>query len=217
MGAMVEFPANGGTCHGYLAEPATPGPGLVVIQEWWGLVPHIKDVCDRFAAEGFLALAPDLYRGTATTEPDEAGKLMMSLNIAEAAKDMRGAAAYLAARSVGGAVGATGFCMGGAMTLVLAAQGALRAAVPFYGIPRADPGYANITCPVLGHYAEHDGIANAEGLFDTMRAAGVDATLHVYPGTNHAFFNDARPEVYEADAAHLAWQRTLAFLREHLT
>src|ERR671915_1768479 len=96
MGEMIEFPSNGSTANGYLATPeAGAGPALVVIQEWWGLVPHIKDVCDRFATEGFTALAPDLYRGQSTTEPDEAGKLMMSMNLDEASKDMGGAIDFL--------------------------------------------------------------------------------------------------------------------------
>src|ERR1043165_1844986 len=96
MGEMVDFPSNGDTGSGYLARPAAgAGLGLLVIQEWWGLVPHIKDVCDRFAAEGFTALAPDLYRGESTTEPDEAGKLMMALNLERAAKDLSGAVDWL--------------------------------------------------------------------------------------------------------------------------
>src|SRR2546428_6943249 len=96
MGEMVQFSSNGGTTSGYLAVPKSgQGPGVVVIQEWWGLVPHIKDVCDRFAAEGYVALAPDLYHGKSTTSPDEAGKLMMALRIDEAEKDLRGAIQYL--------------------------------------------------------------------------------------------------------------------------
>src|SRR5688500_19098918 len=116
MGDMVEFPSNGGTGRGYFATPeAGAGPGLIVIQEWWGLVPHIKDVCDRFAGEGFTALAPDLYHGESTTEPDEAGKLMMALNLEQAAKDMGGAIDYLESSDKvrGDGVGVIGFCMGG--------------------------------------------------------------------------------------------------------
>lgn len=218
MGRIVEFASNGGTCSGYLAEPASPGPAVVVVQEWWGLVPHIQDVCDRFAAEGFLALAPDLYHGVATREPDEAAKMMMALRTADAARDLQGAVAYLAGRAAGGAVGITGFCMGGSLTLVVAAQGGVRAAVPFYGIPRDDPGYSSISAAVLGHYAEHDGWSpdDVQALYARMRDAGVDATAYVYPGTQHAFFNDTRPEVYDAGAAALAWERTLAHFRAHL-
>src|SRR2546423_3090065 len=117
---MVEFQSNGGTTAGYLAVPeGGEGPGVVVIQEWWGLVPHIKNVCDRFAAAGFVALAPDLYHGRATTSPDEAGKLMMALGIAPSGKDLRGASPYLLAHpTVTSATdGKVGFCMGGALSL----------------------------------------------------------------------------------------------------
>src|SRR5258705_5316845 len=123
MGQMVEFPSNGGTGSGYVARPEQgAGLGLIVIQEWWGLVPHIKDLCDRYAAEGFFALAPDLYHGETTTEPDEAGKLMMSLNLEQAAKDMSGAVDFLADRAARGGVAVTGFCMGGGLALLLATQ-----------------------------------------------------------------------------------------------
>src|SRR5438552_5825365 len=121
MGEMVEFPSNGTSAEGYLATPAGgSGPGVVVIQEWWGLVPHIKDVADRFAAAGFVALAPDLYHGESTTEPDEAGKKMMAMNIEKAAKDMSGAVDAVAERSSNAAkIGVVGFCMGGGLALLL--------------------------------------------------------------------------------------------------
>src|ERR671927_279975 len=111
---MIEFKSNGGTTRGYLAVPESgKGPGVIVIQEWWGLVPHIKDVADRFAAEGFVALAPDLYHGRATTSPDEAGKLMMALDIEQTEKDLRGAINYLLAHEsvTSNKVGTVGFCM----------------------------------------------------------------------------------------------------------
>ena len=118
---MVEFPTNGTTTTAYLATPAAgKGPGVIVIQEWWGLVPHIKKVCDRFAAEGFTALAPDMYHGQTATEPDGAGKLFMALNIAQAEKDLRGAAKYLAGQSSSAKLGAVGFCMGGQLALFAA-------------------------------------------------------------------------------------------------
>lgn len=218
MGEMVSFEANGRRVEGYLATPSAPGPGVVVVQEWWGLVPHIQDVCDRFAAHGFLALAPDLYHGVATTEPDEAGKLMMQLKQDAALADLSGAVEHLRQMAVGGAVGATGFCMGGALTLALAAKGGVAAAVPFYGIPREDPGYEEISCPVLGHYAELDGWTpdEVQALFADLRSKGVQAVAHIYPGTSHAFFNSTRPRVYDEAAAQLAWARTLGFFREHL-
>src|SRR5215475_2930242 len=117
-GKMVDFPSNGGKTDGYLAAPASgKGPGVLVIQEWWGLVGHIKSVCDRFAAEGFTALAPDMYHGQTASEPDGAGKLFMALNIAQAEKDLRGAATFLAGQSSTKRVGAVGFCMGGQLAL----------------------------------------------------------------------------------------------------
>src|SRR5471030_3238910 len=138
-GSMVQFPANGHACDGYLSLPPNgSGPGLIVVQEWWGLVDHIKTLADRFAAEGFVALAPDMYHGEKTTSPDQAGKLLMALNIAEAAKDLRAAAVYL--RSLPAVkprkVGAIGFCMGGQLALFAVQQhpDVIDAAVDFYGI-----------------------------------------------------------------------------------
>src|SRR5215203_3935934 len=122
MGEMIDFPSNGTTATGYLAAPAIgAGLGLIVIQEWWGLVPHIEDVCDRFAAAGFVALAPDLYHGRTTTEPDEAGKLMMTLNLDQAAKDMGGAVDFLMGHDAvtSAKIGVTGFCMGGGLAMLL--------------------------------------------------------------------------------------------------
>ena len=143
MGEIVEFPSNGSTAQGYLAVPASgTGPGVVVIQEWWGLVDHIKDVADRLAAEGFVALVPDLYHGksTSNTEPDEAAKLLMSLNLEQAGKDLSGAVDYVAARSTGDGVGVIGFCMGGALALIVGTQRpdqvkAVINTIPGFGIP----------------------------------------------------------------------------------
>jgi carboxymethylenebutenolidase len=227
MGEIVEFPSNGTTGSGYFA-PAEggSGPGVLVIQEWWGLVPHITDICDRFAAEGFSALAPDLYRGTTTTEPDEAGKLMMALNLERAARDLRGAADHLLGLDAvtGSAVGVTGFCMGGGLTLVAACAmpDVVAAAVPWYGLipwPDAEPDWSAMRARVLGHYAERDGFFTPEAaraLEATLVDLGKDATVHIYPGADHAFFNDTRPEVYQEANATLAWDRTIAFLRDTL-
>src|ERR671931_278535 len=135
-GRMVQYPSNGGTTPGYLATPQSGrGPGILVIQEWWGLVGHIKNVCDRFAAEGFSALAPDLYHGQVASEPDEAGKLFMALNIAHAEKDLAGAAKYLAGHSSTTKLGAVGFCMGGQLALFAGCiEANIGAVVDFYGI-----------------------------------------------------------------------------------
>lgn len=225
MGEIVTFASNGGTASGYLATPEGGGGiPLVVIQEWWGLVPHIEDVCDRFAAEGFAALAPDLYGGESTTEPDEAGKLMMALNVEQAAKDMSGAVDELRRVTGRDAVGITGFCMGGGLALVAACHrpDAIAACVPFYGLipwPSAQPDWTAMRAAVLGHYAEKDGFFGpdqAAGLQEALTGAGVDADIHVHPAVDHAFFNDTRPEVYDAAESAKAWDETLAFLRARL-
>ena len=225
MGEIVEFPSNGTTGQGYVATPESgTGPGVVVIQEWWGLVDHIKDVCDRFAAEGFVALAPDLYHGKTTREPDEAGKLMMAMQIDKAGKDMGGAVDYVREHGTGDSVGVVGFCMGGGLALVLATQrpDAIKACVPFYGLipwPEAQPDYTKLEAAVLGHYAELDEFFTPElarGLEQQLRDLGKDVDIAVYPGTHHAFFNDTRPEVHDAEAAATAWERTLAFFRPKL-
>ena len=222
MGEMVEFKSNGGTCTGYLA--GTSGPGVIVIQEGWGLVPHITDIADRFAAEGFVALAPDMYHGEMTDEPDMAGKLLMSMNLATAGKDLSGAVDLLQERTGRTKVGVTGFCMGGGLALMAAClrPDAIAAAAPFYGGMRPDAviEWDNLAAVVEGHYAATDrGTAAPEAVKEleaTLRAKGKNATFHVYPGTQHAFFNDTRPEVYDAAVAKTAWDRTLALFRANL-
>jgi carboxymethylenebutenolidase len=227
MGETIEFPSNGHTCSGYLATPASGrGPGVIVIQEWWGLVPHIIDVCDRFAEAGFVALAPDLYHGKTTREPDEAGKLLMELQLDQAARDMVGAARWLAAsdRSAGDRVGIVGFCMGGALTLYAASLSDLFAAVvpfyPYFGVTEsAKPDMTKIRGAVLGHFATEDPAytrEQVEGLERQMREAGLDVQFDWYEGADHAFFNDTRPEVFQEEASRTAWDRTLSFLRKHL-
>jgi len=221
-GKMVEFPSNGQTTKGYLATPASgEGPGVIVIQEWWGLVGHIKKVCDRFAAAGFSALAPDMYHGKTTTEPDEAGKLFMALNIAQAEKDLRGAAKYLIGHSSTAKLGTVGFCMGGQLALFTATLNpAVGACVNFYGIhPNVKPDYSKLSGPVLGLFAEKDGFVNpdvARGVDVAIKKAGKQSEIHVYPGADHAFFNDERPDAYNKAAAEDAWKRTLDFFRKHL-
>lgn len=223
MGQMVQFPANAHSTAGYLAVPPSgSGPGLLVIQEWWGLVPHIRHLCDRFAAEGFVALAPDLYHGVATGSPDEAGKLFMALSIARAATDLRGAADSLLDRSqvTSEKVAAVGFCMGGQLALYTGAEfpDQIGAVVDFYGIHpnvRIEP--EKIRVPVLAHFAERDKsvkVADARALAAGIEAAGGSIEAHFY-SADHAFFNDSRPTVYDRGCSDLAWTRTLEFLRRH--
>jgi carboxymethylenebutenolidase len=197
---------------------------VIVIQEWWGLVPHIEDVCDRFAAAGFVALAPDLYRGTKVSEPDDAGKEMMALELHRAGKDMSGAVDELRRRCGSDHVAVVGFCMGGGLALVLATQrpDAVVACVAFYGVipwPDAQPDYSQMRASVLGHIAELDGFFSpdvADALASQLKELGIDVEFHLYPGVDHAFFNDTRPEVYDEAASTLAWQRTIDFLHAHL-
>ena len=154
-GKMVEFPSNGHTAKGYLSTPASgKGPGVLVIQEWWGLVGHIKNVCDRFAAAGYSALAPDLYHGQTASEPDAAGKLFMALNIERTEKDLAGAIDYLQQQPgvTGKGVGTVGFCMGGALSLFAASKNPeVAACVVFYGgHPNVKPDLPSLRAPVLG-------------------------------------------------------------------
>jgi carboxymethylenebutenolidase len=223
-GRMIEFKSNGGEARGYLSVPESgEGPGVVVIQEYWGLVPHIEDVADRFAAEGFVALAPDLYHGDVARSPDEAGKMMMALNIAQTERDLRGAIQYLLDNEAtkGDRVGTVGFCMGGALSLYAASKNAqVGACVVFYGVhPKVEPDFDNLRAPVLGIFAEKDDFVPPEAvsaLEEKMREHGKSIETHTYPGADHAFFNDTRPEVHDPDAAADAWRRTIEFLRANL-
>lgn len=228
MGDAVEFTSNGGTGFGYLATPESgTGPGVVVIQEWWGLNDQIREVCDRLADDGFVALAPDLYRGERTTAPDEAMRMMLALNIEQAAKDMAGSVDALLARDdvVGSGVGVTGFCMGGGLALWLATlrPDAVKAVVPWYGVlpwPAAQPDYSVLAAPVQGHYAANDESASPEMVAEleaTLDSHGKVSEFHIYPDTDHAFANHHRPEVFVSDAADTAFARTEEFFRSHLT
>ena len=224
MGTMVQFPTNGTTGGGYLAVPASgSGAGVIVIQEWWGLVDHIKQVADRFAAAGFVALAPDFYNGQTTTSPDEAGKLMMALEIDGAEKNLRGAIDFLLSRdeTTGGRVGTVGFCMGGQLSLYAAcANPKVGACVDFYGIhPNVQPNLTGLEAPVLGFFAEKDGFVTPEvarKLETDLRAAGKQVEVTIFEGADHAFFNDTR-EVYHERYAKQCWDRMVDFYRQHLS
>ena len=225
MGELLQFPANGHSATGYLATPASgSGPGVLVLQEWWGLVDHIKDVCERLAREGFVALAPDLYDGKVTKSPDEAGKLFMALNMARAGADLGGAARALLARPevTSNRVGVVGFCMGGQLALYAAAEypDQVGAAVDFYGVhPNVKLDPAKLRVPVLAHFAKRDNSVrepDARALVDKITAAGGSIEAHYYDA-DHAFFNDTRPTVFDQPCATAAWNRTLTFLRKQLS
>jgi carboxymethylenebutenolidase len=227
MGEMVTFPSNGATCDGYLALPADGGgAGVVVVQEYWGLVDHIKQVCDRLAGAGYVALAPDLYHGAAAEEPDEAKRLKMGLEMDRAATDIQGAARYLSSRAetTGTGVGAIGFCMGGSLALWSGAMAEeVKVAVGFYpALPweEMSPTWGNYNGKsAMIHCSEADGTSRAPGIHTAVmgiQEAGGDVEVYDYPGSQHAFFNDERPESYAPDHAAKAWRRTLALFSSRL-
>ena len=197
---------------------------MIVIQEWWGLVDHIRDVADRFAREGFVALAPDLFHGRQADEPDEAGKLFMALEAERAAKDLRGAIDYLLSEggATGEKVGVVGFCMGGQLALYAATVHPDRvgAVVDYYGIhPNVQADLDRLNAPVMGHFGTKDEYvppAAVNELEQQIKQRGVPTDFKIYEGQDHAFFNDDRPEVYDREAAQDSWQRTLRWFREHL-
>jgi carboxymethylenebutenolidase len=227
MSQMITFKRpDGKECSGFYVEPASGGraPGIVVIQEWWGLNDQIKGVANRFAAAGYRTLVPDLYRGKVGLDAKEAEHLMTNLNFGDAAgQDIRGAVQYL--KSASGKVGVTGFCMGGALTIlsaVFVSEG--DAFVSWYGFPPLD--YVDATkikAPLMGHFALDDAyfpIQQVDALEAKLKPAGVKYEFHRYKA-QHAFANETNtnPEAplrYDATAAETAWQRTLAFLKQHL-
>ena len=225
MGETVEFPSNGNTASGYLAGT---GPGVVVLQEWRGLSPELKTICDQLADEGFAALAPDLYHGELAghTEMDKAGELMNALPPDRAARDMGGAVDFLLGHdaSTGSKAGVVGYCMGGMLSFLLAAQQGdkIGAVVPYYGFPQGEmePDWSGLTAPVLGHMAENDDFfppAAIEALAEKLRGMGKYVTIHVYPGTGHAFASGHNAlGTANEEAAAVAWSRTLEFLKSRL-
>jgi carboxymethylenebutenolidase len=224
---MVSFPSNGDSCEAYLAVPDSgSGPGVIVVQEWWGLVDHIKDVSDRFADAGFVALAPDFFHGEHTTEPDDARRLLMAMEMDRAARDIQGGARFLASRdeTEGTGVGAVGFCMGGSLALWSGAIAEeVKVAVGFYpALPweRMSPTWGNYTNKsAMIHASEADGTSKAEGVQTAIRGietAGGSVEVYDYPGSSHAFFNDTRPEVHDKEHAAAAWRRTVDLLKSRL-
>ncbi len=207
---------------GYLAIPAsTPAPAVLVIQEWWGLNPHIKDVANRFAQAGFVALAPDLYHGAVTTEPTEARKLAMALDRGTALSELDVAARHLLDldSSSGQKVGIVGFCMGGGIAQSFAAHNALNgAAISFYGSPISDAEAAQVHGALLTIWGAADRaypLPRTEQLEQALTAAGVPNRRLVYEGAGHSFFNDTRAS-YHADAAQDAWQQSLEWFATYL-
>jgi carboxymethylenebutenolidase len=198
---------------------------VIVVQEWWGLNEHIKDVTRRFAQAGYIALAPDLYHGQVATEPDEARKLVMELDMPAAVQEIGSAADFLLGQDYvsGEQVGVLGFCMGGGLALQAALNdagtGRYAVAIPFYGSPLTAEQAATVQTPILGLYGADDGgipAADVKAMQDALTAAGVDNSFTIYDGAPHAFFNDTR-ESYRPEAATDAWQQTLAWLQKYLS
>ena len=222
----IEFQAGHGTAPGYLAVPAGErGLATIVLQEWWGLDAHIRSVCDRFAQAGFFALAPDLYRGEQAAQPSEAEQKMMAMSMEQVEKDMCGAADYLSAQGgvEGKGIGSVGFCLGGGLSVWAASTCPNIAAVVsfYYVMPHGKPDFSRITAPVLGHFGTADEfvpVEDAQTLESEMRDAGARVSFQFYENAGHAFFNDTnRLGTYDEEAAALAWERTVSFLREALS
>ncbi|WBB77436.1 dienelactone hydrolase family protein [Micromonospora sp. WMMD882] len=228
MGEMVSYRRDGATSKGYLAIPpdGAASPAVIVIQERWGLVPHITTVADRFAEAGFVALAPDLYHGAATADAEEAKRLMLALRMDDAAAEIAAAADHLAERTeVTGRIGCVGFCAGGSLALWSATiSDRIVVTAGFYPMlpwekMRPEWGdYAGKAAVI--HCAEADGASTADGVQTARRAieaAGGACVVHDYPGTAHSFFDDDRPDVYDQRAAASAWARTLELFRARLS
>jgi carboxymethylenebutenolidase len=219
----VEFEANGGTAKGYLAEPEGDGPGLILLGDWWGLDDNTRELVDNFAKEGFVTVAPDLYGGSTTEEPDEAQKQLMAMNMVEAEKEMRGAVKFVLDHpKCNGQVGSVGFCAGGGLSIWAAASNPqIGAAVTYYYVmPHGKPDFSKIKAPVLGHFGTNDdfvSVDDAKALEQEMQAAGVDAAFEYYEGAGHAFANSHdRLGTYDEGHAKKAWEKTVSFLKQHL-
>jgi carboxymethylenebutenolidase len=228
MGEMVTFASNGNEARGYVAIPeGGSGPGVIVIQEWWGLNNQMKGVADKMAAAGFVALAPDLYHGELAghDEMDKAGALMQSLSADRAARDMGGAVDYLdeLESTTGSGVGVIGFCMGGMLSFQIAALRGdrVKAAVPFYGFPQGDgePDWSGLTAVIRGHMADPDGFFSPEAAKDLearLQAMGKDVQLEVH-AAGHAFMNEENPMgSHDAQLAARLWPQTIEFLHAQL-
>lgn len=225
---MVQYPSEGVTVRAFAVASAVKErrPAIILVQEWWGLNEHIKDVARRYAKEGYVVLAPDLFSrlgNRVTTDPNEAGKLMNALQQADVLKDLQASIAYLkTAPEVDPAkIGVTGFCMGGAYTLLLACMNNdVKAAVPFYGqIPNPDTPLQNLACPILYIYGEEDGWitkTDVQRLANALKKYKKQGEIRTYPGASHAFFNDTRKEVYRPAEAKEAWGQAVAFFKQHL-
>ncbi|MEP6887278.1 MAG: dienelactone hydrolase family protein [Nitrospirales bacterium] len=225
---MVQYPSGGVTVRAFAVAPPVKErrPAIIVVQEWWGLNDHMKDVGRRLAKEGYVVLVPDLFSrlgNRVTTDANEAGKLMNALQQTDGLKDLQASIAFLkTAPEVDAAkIGVMGFCMGGSYALMLPCVSAdVKAAVPFYGqVPNPDTPLQNLACPILYIYGEEDGWitkTDVQRLANALKKYNKPGEIKTYPGASHAFFNDTRKEVYKPAESNDAWNRAVAFFRQHL-
>ncbi len=226
-GHEVHFPGKAGAIRAYVAEPAGAGPhpAVIVVQEWWGLNEHIKDVARRFAGEGYFAIAPDLYSrqgNRVTADPNVAGDLMSGLKMADGIDDLQSTVAWLKTQKAANPakIGVIGFCMGGSYaTLLPCVSREIKAAAPFYGEIPPDAKLHDLHCPIFYAYGENDGWiqrGDVERLAAALKRFGKAGEVKIYGGCSHGFFNDTRADVYSARDAHDAWRRTLALFEHNL-
>ncbi|HKX26744.1 MAG TPA: dienelactone hydrolase family protein [Blastocatellia bacterium] len=218
----TKISANGKEVKVYTARPSgvAKAPAVIVIHEWWGLNPHIEDITRRYAREGFIAAAVDLYDGTTTKDAKEAGNLMSQLNQQQALEKLQIVLDHLRSSNEVAGVGVTGFCMGGTYALLLACHAKVEASAPFYGdVPTDTEIIGKLSAPVLFIGAAKDQWITLEKmnrLETALRQHGKEGEVQIYPNADHAFFNDTRPEVYAPADAEDAWNRVIAFFKRHL-
>jgi carboxymethylenebutenolidase len=220
--SRTKFTGNGLEVGAFVARPAgaRKAPAIIIVHEWWGLNPHIEDVAQRFAREGFMAVAADLYEGQTTMDAQEASKLMGALKQEVGLTRLQVVLDQLRANPEVTSVGVTGFCMGGTFALLLACHAEVEASVPFYGdVPVDTSMIGNLSCPVLFIGAEKDQwitIDKMNRLDDALKQYGKEGEVRIYQGADHAFFNDTRPEVYSQADAEDAWKTVIEFFNRHL-
>lgn len=218
----TKFAANGKEVNAFIAKPegVSKAPAVIVIHEWWGLNPHTEDIAQRYAREGFIAIAADLYNGVTTKDPKEAGNLMSALKPEDGVESLKIVLDALRANPEVSSVGVTGFCMGGTFALLLACHAKVEASVPFYGdVPVDTTIIGKLGCPLLFIGGEKDQWITVEKMnrLDTaLKQYSKPGEVRIYPGADHAFFNDTRPEVYSKADAEDAWKTVIAFFNQHL-
>ncbi len=216
------FKSDGREVNAFIARPANvaEAPAIILIHEWWGLNPHIEDIAQRYACEGFIAVAVDLYNGVTTKDSQEASSLMSALKPEDGVESLNIVLNALRANPEVTSVGVTGFCMGGTFALLLACHAKVEASAPFYGdVPVDTTLIGKLSCPVLFIGGEKDPWITVEKMnrLDTaLKQYAKPGEVRIYKEADHAFFNDTRPEVYSPSDAADAWQSVIAFFNQHL-